>query len=34
MEVLEEEELRVMTSQQHHFADLTKTELSDAQRME
>ena len=34
MEVLEEEELRVMTSQQHHFTDLTKTELSDAQRME
>jgi len=34
MEVLEEEELRVMQSQQHHFTDLNKTELSDAQRME
>lgn len=30
MEVLEEEELRVMQSQQHHFADLNKTEISDA----
>ena len=34
MEVLEEEELRVMKSQQQHFNELNKTELSDAQRME
>jgi len=34
MEVLEEEELRVMKSQQQHFTELNKTELSDAQRME
>lgn len=34
MEVLEEEELRVMRSQQQHFADLTKTEHGDANRME
>jgi hypothetical protein len=34
MEVLEEEELRVMQSQQHHLTDLNKTELTDAQRLE
>ena len=34
MEVLEEEELRVMRSQQQHFNDLDKTEMSDSQRME
>lgn len=34
MEVLEEEELRVMRNQQQHYTDLNKTELSDAQRME
>lgn len=34
MEVLEEEELRVMRQQQNHYSDLNKTEQSDAQRME
>jgi hypothetical protein len=34
MEVLEEEELRVMRNQQQHFADLAKTEHGDANRME
>jgi radial spoke head protein 3 len=34
MEVLEEEELRVMKGQQQHFTELNKTEVSDAQRME
>ena len=34
MEVLEEEELRVMRSQQQHYNDLHKTEMSDSQRME
>lgn len=34
MEVLEEEELRVMRQQQTHYADLNKTDSSDAQRME
>jgi radial spoke head protein 3 len=29
MEVLEEEELRVMQGQQQHFTELNKTELSD-----
>lgn len=34
MEVLEEEELRVMKNQQQHFTDLNKTEAGDASRME
>lgn len=34
MEVLEEEELRVMRQQQTHYTDLNKTEGNDAQRME
>jgi hypothetical protein len=34
MEVLEEEELRVMRQQQAHFGELSKTEATDAQRME
>jgi hypothetical protein len=34
MEVLEEEELRVMREQQQHFEDVKTAELQEAQRME